>query len=91
MQHRPADCHQQMVAKICDPTANKNVAGIEKIHQARQHISDHLAAIADDIQGSLIPFPAGCVDIFRPDDSAPGRSGLTQGGAASVASGLQRL
>src|SRR5689334_16930859 len=80
-----------MVAKICDPTADKNMAGVEKIHQTRQHIPDHLAAITDDIESSLIPFPAGCVDIFRSDDSASGLSDLTQGWAASVASGLHRL
>src|SRR4029078_3525452 len=80
-----------MVAKICDPTADKNITRVEKIHQTRQHIPDHLAAITDDVESSLIPFPAGCVDIFRSNDSTSRLSHLSQGWAASVASGLHRL
>src|SRR5690349_15200381 len=80
-----------MVTKICDPAADKNVAGIEKIHQACQYISDHLATIADDIERGLVPFTTSRVNIFGSDDSAFGLSDLTQGRAASGASGLHRL
>src|SRR5688572_24329883 len=80
-----------MIAKICDASTDKNIAGVEKVDQARQHIPDHLPAIANDVQCSLISFPASRVDIFRPNDASIGLSYLTQNWAASVASCLHRL
>src|SRR5215212_492675 len=80
-----------MIAKVCDPSANKNMTGIEKIHQAGQYVSDHLSAIADDIERGLISCPASRIDILRANEPTFGLSDLTQGGADSISSSIYCL
>src|SRR5829696_5395052 len=91
MKHGPADRHQQMIAKVCDPAADKNMTGIKEIHQACQYITDHLSTIANDIQGRLIALAARRVDIFRAEESPVGFPHLAQDGAAPVSSRLERF
>ncbi len=59
-----------MISEICDPACDENVAGVEKIHKPGEHISDHLPARTNDIEGSLIAFTAGCIDIFWREKAA---------------------
>src|ERR1044071_6714746 len=78
-----------MITKVGDSTADKNMTGIEKIHEARQHISNHLPTITNDIEGCLISFTTSHVNIFRMDGTLE-LSDLSQDGAAAVSSSLHR-
>src|SRR5215207_9441622 len=90
VQHRPPDRHQQMISKVCNSPADKDMARIEEVHQACQHIADHLTALADDIERRLISLPTSRVDVLRAE-STVGLPRLTQQGAAPVSSRLERL
>src|SRR5688500_17676996 len=80
-----------MITKVGNSAANKNMAGIEKIDQTGQHISDHLPAIANNIECNLISLTTSHVDIFREDNATFGLSQLTQIWAAAASSGLHGL
>src|ERR1044071_2516315 len=80
-----------MIAKVCNASANKNMTGIEKIHEAGQHISDHLSAITDDVERGLIPSPASHIDVLCAKDPALGGLNLTQDRAAPLAGSLHRF
>src|SRR5690242_700650 len=62
--------YQQVVAKVCNSAADKNMAWIKKVNQACQHIADHLSTLANNIQCRLIPLAAGSLDVLRQHDSA---------------------
>jgi len=70
---------------------NKNMTGIKEINQAGQHIPDHMSAITNNIERSLVSLAARYIDIFRPNNPAIGLSHMTQGGAGPVSSSLHRL
>src|SRR5688572_324102 len=91
VQHRAPDRHQQMISKVCNSPADKNMTGIKEIDQACQHITDHLPAVADDIERGLISLPACCIDILRAKYSTVCVAHLPQRRAAPVSSRLQRL
>src|SRR5215216_2622459 len=80
-----------MIAKVCNSSTDKNMTWIEEIDQASQDISDHLPAIANNVECRLIPLPASQVDVLRADDATFGLADLIQGRAASVSSRFQRL
>src|SRR5215208_1262503 len=79
-----------MITKIRDPPTDKNVAGIKEVYQTSQHVSDHLPTVADNIESSLITFPASRVDVFRAEDTTSRLHHLHQNWAASIASSLRR-
>src|SRR5215216_4133547 len=80
-----------MIAEICNASPDKNMARVEEVDQARQHVPDHLSTIADDIECCLISLPARRVDIFRAQNSSIRLPHLGQVRAAPILSCLECL